>query len=119
MKPKHKKAQSFCNKGLFSNLNRFADLENRISALPHDERGDAFEVFAEAYFIMQRISQAIEVWPDKLIPPSLRTQLGLPPVDKGIDGIFKTSNGDLIYIKSYCFVLYTPCVLFRICFSKC
>ena len=57
-KPKHRKAQSFSNKGLFTTLCSFADLESRISALPDHERGSAFEVFAEAYFKTQALHQA-------------------------------------------------------------
>jgi hypothetical protein len=36
--------------GLFDGLDSFTELEVRIAALPtHQDRGDAFEVFAEAY----------------------------------------------------------------------
>ena len=42
MKPKHRKAQYFFNKGLFANLTSFAELEKRIIALPHEERGRCF-----------------------------------------------------------------------------
>ena len=93
MKPKHKKVPLFLKKGLFSNLSSFTDLENRISNLPSTERGDAFEVFAEAYFKTQKRHQAKEVWPDNGLPQSIRNKLGLPPTDMGIDGIFKTYNG--------------------------
>ena len=92
MKPKHRKAQFFSNKGLFTNLCNFADLETRISALPDHERGSAFEVFAEAYFKTQALHQAQEVWPDSEVPQSIRHELGLPPTDMGIDGVFKTHD---------------------------
>ncbi len=92
MKPKHKKAHSFTVQGLFSNLNSFSDLENRISNLPKKDRGDAFEVFAEAYFKTQARYQACEVWPEKQLPQSLRNKLGIPN-DAGVDGIFETYLG--------------------------
>ncbi len=90
MKPKHKKSHFFYTKDLFADLSAFTELENRIHKLPVNERGDAFEVFAEAYFNTQKIHQAKEVWPDNEVPQSLRNQLGLPSTDKGIDGVFKS-----------------------------
>jgi len=94
MKPKHKKAKYFSEKGIFTNLNNFNDLENRITKLPFNERGNAFEVFAEAYFKTQALTQAYEVWPDSEILQHIRNKLGLPSTDMGIDGIFKTHNGE-------------------------
>ena len=92
-KQKHKKSHFFHAKGLFSDLNSFNELENRISKLPIEKRGDAFEVFAEAYFNTQKIHLAKEIWPDSEIPQSLRNQLGLPSTDKGIDGVFQSHDG--------------------------
>lgn len=89
---KHKKSQYFFRKGLFTNLSSFSELESRISSLPEIERGDAFEVFAEVYFNTQNVQQAQEVWPEKLLPQSLRDKFGIA-VDAGIDGIFKTNMG--------------------------
>ena len=89
MIPKHKKAPYFSSKGLFSSLSSFTELENRISRLPVIERGDAFEVFAEAYFNTQMLHQAQEVWPEKVLPWNLREKLGIP-TDAGVDGVFKT-----------------------------
>lgn len=90
MKPKHSKTKNFIDRELFKNIHNFNQLEDRISKLPEHERGDAFEVFAEAYFATQKISQATEVWPDKEIPISLRETLGLFKRDMGVDGIFHT-----------------------------
>ena len=54
-KPRHLKTQSFIHKKLFENITGFNELESRISALPtKQERGDAFEVFAEAYLATQK-----------------------------------------------------------------
>ena len=49
-----------------------------------------FEVFAEAYFKTQSLAQADEIWPDSALPQGIRNELGLPPMDMGIDGVFKT-----------------------------
>jgi hypothetical protein len=55
-KSRHLKTQLFIHKKLFRNLTGFKELESRISALPtKQERGDAFEVFAEAYLATQAI----------------------------------------------------------------
>ena len=49
-RPKHRRTGYFVGLTLFDRLEGFADLEARIAALPtQQERGDAFEVFAEAY----------------------------------------------------------------------
>ena len=50
MRPKHPAAARFVRDGLFEGLTSFAELEQRISTVPetNKERGDAFEVFAEA-----------------------------------------------------------------------
>jgi uncharacterized small protein (DUF1192 family) len=49
-KAKHFKAAAFVHSKLFAGLTSFAQLETRIAALPDEKaRGDAFEVFAEAY----------------------------------------------------------------------
>lgn len=92
MIPKHKKASYFFSKDLFSNLSSFSELENRITNLPLEERGDAFEVFAEAYFTTRMIHQAQEVWPEKVLPQSLRDLLGIPS-DAGVDGVIRTNLG--------------------------
>jgi len=56
MLPKHHKTSFFLEAGLFDNLSRFVELEKRISELPTTvDVGDAFEVFAEAYFFTQKI----------------------------------------------------------------
>ena len=54
---RHRSAPHFSASGLFSALTSFAELEQRISdRLPTpQERGDAFEVFAEAYLATQKI----------------------------------------------------------------
>jgi hypothetical protein len=59
MKPKHTQAIHYLNQGLFEGLTSFGQLEDRIRQLDTPQaRGDAFEVFAEAYFAIQRVGQA-------------------------------------------------------------
>ncbi len=78
MLPKHHKTSFFLKAGLFNNLSSFAELEKRIANLSTEkERGDAFEVFAEAYFSTQKIEQAEEVWPFKCIPTRIKENLSL------------------------------------------
>jgi len=96
MLPKHHKANHFLNTGLFDNLSDFAELEERISELLTTlEKGDAFEVFAEAYFFTQKIEQAEEVYPFKSIPSSIKKNLslGTNQRDMGVDGVYKTTSG--------------------------
>jgi hypothetical protein len=57
---KHRRTRHFVASGLFDEIGSFAELETRISALPtKQDRGDAFEVFAEAYLATQKIVAAV------------------------------------------------------------
>jgi superfamily II DNA or RNA helicase len=96
MLPKHHKTSFFLKSGLFDNLSSFADLEDRISMLPTTiDIGDAFEVFAEAYFFTQKIEQAEEVYPFKSVPSGIKEELslGTNQQDMGVDGVYKTTSG--------------------------
>jgi hypothetical protein len=73
MTPTHPKARSYFQRGLFDGLTRFRELEGRISELAtRGERGDAFEVFAEAYLATVAVEKAKHVWPGASVPHSLR-----------------------------------------------
>jgi superfamily II DNA or RNA helicase len=97
MSSKHTAHTHFLQRGLFDNLAVFAELEARISALDtNKERGDAFEIFAEAYFATQKIALAREVWPFEAIPLEQRRRLSLDTGrDMGVDGIYETTDGEL------------------------
>jgi predicted helicase len=76
-------------------LNNFAELEAQIVALPSArDRGNAFEVFAEAWLATQVIPQAREVWPGNTLPLSLQDSLRLPLNDMGVDGVFESEADD-------------------------
>ncbi|HIF07356.1 MAG TPA: DEAD/DEAH box helicase, partial [Gemmatimonadetes bacterium] len=94
--PTHPKAQRYLAAGLFRKLSNFAELEARISALEtKQERGDAFEVFVEAFLATQSISQAKHVWATN-IPPTVRKKLNLPKGDEGADGAYETDQGEWV-----------------------
>lgn len=97
MTSKHTAFSQLLNRGIFENLTTFAELENRISGLDSNkERGDAFEIFAEAYLATQKIALAREVWPFEAIPLAQRRQLSLDTGrDMGVDGIYETTDGEL------------------------
>ena len=91
---RHVKSQDFRRLGLFAGIKSFSELERRIQALPDEkQKGDAFEVFAEAYLATQRVGMAKHVWPDKAIPPSIRKRLRLSARDVGADGVIETVAG--------------------------
>ncbi|MCH7910655.1 MAG: hypothetical protein IIB38_13695, partial [Candidatus Hydrogenedentes bacterium] len=91
---RHSRAPHFSASGLFLGLVSFAELEQRIADLPTvQERGDAFEVFAEAYLATQKVNQASEVWPHDAVPISIADSLKLPPKDMGVDGVYRTLGG--------------------------
>lgn len=93
-RPRHPKARQFAVSGLFSGLRSFGDLEQASSKLPTEkERGDAFEVFAEAYLATQRKHDAAKVWPLASAPAQILQTLGLAAQDYGVDGVFQTLLG--------------------------
>lgn len=97
MASQHNAAHRFLANGLFDDLTAFAELEARLSALPtNKERGDAFEIFAEAYFATQKIALAREVWPFEAMPLEQRRRLALDTGrDMGVDGLYETTDGEL------------------------
>jgi predicted helicase len=79
---------------LFDGLESFGDLETRLAALPtQQDRGDAFEVFAEAYLATQKLVGAEEVWPTDQTPIAVLQACSLPVNDLGADGVYKTWAG--------------------------
>src|SRR6266513_2401135 len=95
MFPTHSKTRRYFQRGLFDGLTSFRELEGRISGLAtKGERGDAFEIFAEAYLATVAVDKAKHVWPGANVPHSLRKRLALTIGDKGVDGIFETQLGE-------------------------
>ena len=86
--PKHPRAHYFVALGLFDGLDAFADLEARIGELPVGDRGNAFEVFAEAYLATQKLVGAQEVWPADQVPIAVLQACRLPVQDMGADGVY-------------------------------
>ena len=92
---RHPKASGFVQQKLFAGLSAFAELEQRIAGLPEEKsRGDAFEVFAEAYLATQRKHDAETVWPLTSVPSDVLQSLKLATQDYGIDGVLKTRLGN-------------------------
>jgi predicted helicase len=57
------------------------------------DRGDAFEVFAEAYLATQKLVGAEEVWPADQVPIAVLQACRLPIQDMGADGVYETYGG--------------------------
>jgi len=95
MTAKHQRSSFFLDSGIYDGLTSFAELEERIARLPiNKDKGDAFEVFAEAYLATQHIIQSRQVWPFAALPPSLAQQLQLDTgQDMGVDGVLETALG--------------------------
>ncbi len=94
---RHDKATTYAQSGLFKGVGSFSDLELRIGQLPTEkERGDAFEVFVEAYLSTDDMAQAVDVWVIGKVPGEIRRQLNLPSRDYGYDGVFRTKLGELV-----------------------
>ena len=83
--------------GLFRGLSSFQELEARIARLPEPlERGDALEIFVEAYLWRTNIWQVQDLWLVGQVPLEVRQTLNLPADSKGIDGVFRTRTGTLV-----------------------
>ena len=99
MPSKHYNAAQLIRRGLYDDLQSFAQLEQRISQLGDENTkvvGDAFEVFIEGYLATHQKLQAETVWLVGQIPLDIRQQLNLPKDAKGIDGVFRTRTGTLV-----------------------
>lgn len=94
-KPSHPKANLYFQREIFSSISKFAELEHRIARLPtKQERGDAFEVFAEAYLSTQPLYQTKTVWPISRLPLTIKERFALGLSDVGVDGMFETYLGE-------------------------
>ena len=91
---RHSKAARFVQQRLFAGLSAFTELGRRIADLPDEKsRGDAFEVFTEAYLATQRKHDAETVWPLSSVPTEILNTLQLAAQDYGVDGVLKTRLG--------------------------
>jgi predicted helicase len=90
----HLKALTFVRQNLFSGIEKFSEFEARVASLPDEKsRGDAFEVFAEAYLATQRKHDTANVWPLTAVPTQTLQTLGLATKDYGVDGVFESLLG--------------------------
>ena len=92
--PLHLRAAELVRSGIYADVVVFAELESRIATLRDEKaKGDAFEVFAEAYLATQRKHDAEKVWPLSATALESLQRLGLSHQDYGVDGIFLTLLG--------------------------
>ena len=93
---RHPKSTHFARNQFFTGIRSFAELELKIRNLPEPkERGDAFEVFVEAYLSLFRRNDFKEVMPLSSVPPSLLEKASLDSNDYGIDGMATDREGNL------------------------
>jgi len=95
MAAKHPHSRFFLDSGIYDGLSCFAELEERIACLAiSKDKGDAFEVFAEAYLATRNITQGKHVWPFAALPLSIAQDLQLDTGrDMGVDGVMLVSSG--------------------------
>lgn len=82
---------------LVENIQTWDSLEKSIAGLPTErQRGNAFEEFCHAFFLLDPVFQFKEVYRQNEIPLSVRERLGYPGIqDLGIDGIGITYEGKI------------------------
>jgi len=96
MSSKHPRLRSL-PADLFRGITDFRELETRISSFPSELiRGDAFEVFVEAFLATTPVWQVADLWLVGQVPLDVRRTLNLPADAKGIDGVFSTRSGALV-----------------------
>ena len=90
--PLHKKCNKFLD--LLKDVTTFVEFETKVARLDSNkDRGDAFEVFSEAYLSLAPHIQSKTVWPFENLPSKVSSELHLnTPRDMGVDGVFETSN---------------------------
>lgn len=75
MKDGHMEGDSLLS--LVENIQTWDKLEKRIADLPTEQqRGNAFEEFCHAFFLLDPVFKFKEVYRQKGIPPSIRERLG-------------------------------------------
>jgi len=82
---------------LVEDVSSWGELEAKIVTLPTEiDRGEAFEEFCKAFFVLDPIFQFTKVYHQKDIPTSLREKLGYQGnQDIGIDGLAVTVDKKL------------------------
>ena len=82
---------------LVDNIQSWDTLEKRIADLPTEiERGNAFEEFCHAFFLLDPVFQFKNVYRQNEIPPSIRERLGYHGIqDIGIDGVGITDDDQI------------------------
>jgi superfamily II DNA or RNA helicase len=94
---RHPKATFFVQRHLFSGVTSFAELEQKIAALPDEKsRGDAFEQFVKAYLRLEPeyASKLKHVWLYREVPQAIAKKLKLPATDQGIDIVAETYDSE-------------------------
>ena len=96
METYHKKTKYFLHQGLFDAITSFEEFEGRIESLDSkQDKGDAFEVFAQAYLATLKIVQAKAVWAFDDIPQQIMSNLSIDThIDMGVDGVFEMNTGE-------------------------
>ena len=103
-RPLHKESKFFVKKGLFNKVYSFGALEKRIEKLKAKNikaenllKGNAFEVFVEAFLNTSDSFEALKVFPSLAQKPAIiREKLKVGQKDKGIDGVFLTKDDKVI-----------------------
>jgi superfamily II DNA or RNA helicase len=82
---------------LITGITSWAGLEARIANLPSEQqRGEVFEQFCKAFFLLDPVFQFKDVYRQNEISPSIREKLGYPGIqDLGIDGVGITHEGQI------------------------
>jgi superfamily II DNA or RNA helicase len=94
MSSHHPRASALLARGVYRHLSSFREFESRVATLSEElERGDAFEIFIEAYIHTTPLFQAADVWLVGQVPVDVRRTLNLPADAKGIDGVLRTKTG--------------------------
>ena len=97
--------------GFFRGIASFRALEARIARLPEELcRGDAFEVFVEAYLRTTPVWQVDDLWLVGQVPLDIRKTLNLPKTQKASTALFGPVRVNWFRIKSNFILIARRCV---------
>jgi superfamily II DNA or RNA helicase len=79
----------------------WSDVHLKWAGFTEKEKGDRFEDLSQAYLQISPLyrSQLKSVWRLEEVPPAVRQKLKLPAIDKGIDLVAETHNGEFWAIQ--------------------
>lgn len=81
---------------IIRNANSWSEFKTLLEPLGNKQRGDAFELLTELYLQIDPVyrSKLKEFWHESNLPSRVRSKLGLPSPEIGVDLVAETNDGE-------------------------